>query len=108
MKLKETFKRREFLIKGAIGASLPMIFPIDSLLNQSIRINTGRRIVTGINDAGKSIIKSDGIVPEYARWSDEKAGNGSDLWVEPQVPVDLDKYNDLKVGQEKQNLQLEE
>jgi quercetin dioxygenase-like cupin family protein len=95
MKATEVFKRREFFIKGTLGALIPMVSPIHGLIPQSKSVNTGRRIVTGVDNAGKSIVQSDGIVPDFARWSDEKIGNGSDLWVEPQVPVDLTKYNDL-------------
>jgi quercetin dioxygenase-like cupin family protein len=94
MKAMEVSKRREFIIKGTVGALIPLISPIHGFIPQVKSVNTGRRIVTGVDDSGKSVIQSDGIVPDFARWS-EKTGNGSDLWVEPQVPVDLSKCNDL-------------
>jgi mannose-6-phosphate isomerase-like protein (cupin superfamily) len=48
----------------------------------------GRRVVTGVNELGKSVIVSDGPVPEKATWVSELACGG-DVWVENNVPVDL-------------------
>ena len=54
----------------------------------------GRRVVTGVNAAGKSIIVSDGLVPEAARQVDPGTGaGGGDVWL-TRVPVDLNEQRD--------------
>ena len=55
----------------------------------------GRRVVTGINESGKSIIVTDGSVPENATWfHPESVAQGGDLWIEKNVPVDLTNQSD--------------
>ncbi|MBC8554211.1 MAG: cupin domain-containing protein [Candidatus Brocadiales bacterium] len=52
-----------------------------------------RRVVTGINEEGKSVIISDGVVPQNAQYSGD-FGFGSDIWLEQCIPVDLTNKND--------------
>ncbi len=54
----------------------------------------GRRVVTGIDDFGKSVVVSDGSIPENARWSAAELAHGGDLWVVKHVPVDLTDPSD--------------
>ena len=54
----------------------------------------GRRIVTGVNNQGKSTVIGDGSVPETATWSLPEQGRGGDLWIEDSVPVDLTDSSD--------------
>ncbi len=55
--------------------------------------NTFRRVVTGVNEEGKSVIISDGVVPPNAQYSGD-FGFGSDFWLEQSIPVDLTNKND--------------
>jgi hypothetical protein len=52
-------------------------------------LNPHRRLVTGINSEGKSILVSDGTVPENAGWYQPGRSLGSDLWVIDKIPFDL-------------------
>ena len=56
-----------------------------------------RRVVTGVNAAGKSIVVSDGPVPPEAAWA-SNGGNGADLWLLDRVPVELLDTRDPMVG----------
>lgn len=58
----------------------------------------GRRVVTGVNESGQSIIASDGPVPKDATWSHEQAGLGGDIWIENNIPVDLNNNEDTLGG----------
>jgi quercetin dioxygenase-like cupin family protein len=57
-----------------------------------------RRVVTGVNAAGKSVISSDGPVPSEGVWSTPEGADGADLWILDQVPVDLADTRDPTVG----------
>jgi quercetin dioxygenase-like cupin family protein len=58
----------------------------------------GRRVVTGVNALGKSIVVSDGAVPKDATWAEPGTGSGGDLWVVSRVPIDLTDQSDPLVG----------
>ena len=58
----------------------------------------GRRVVTGINASGKSVVVSDGPVPKDATWSETGLGSGGDLWVANHIPIDLTDTSDPLVG----------
>jgi hypothetical protein len=58
----------------------------------------GRRIVTGVNALGKSIVVSDGSVPKDATWSEPGIGSGGDLWIANCVPIDITDQSDPLVG----------
>lgn len=99
MKTTANLKRRDFLTKGGLAAMLPFTMPLVGFSNQSDSIREGRRVVTGLNSSGKSIVVSDGLVPENARSSGPKTGNSfSDLWIEEQVPVDLNGDTEPLIG----------
>ena len=64
----EQSERRAFL--GTISASLLAMF-MDRVSAQAANPQTlHRRVVTGVNAAGKSMIMSDGPVPAEGRWSE--------------------------------------
>jgi quercetin dioxygenase-like cupin family protein len=52
-----------------------------------------RRVVTGNDKKGKSVIVGDGVVPPNAQYSGNY-GFGSDIWVEKFVPVEINEYAD--------------
>ncbi|MCK4785821.1 MAG: cupin domain-containing protein [Desulfobacteraceae bacterium] len=58
----------------------------------------GRRVVTGVNTSGKSVVVSDGPVPKDATWSESGTGSGGDLWIVSRDPVDLSDKSDPLVG----------
>ncbi len=60
-----------------------------------------RRVVTGVNSAGKSIVSSDGAVPPAAAWARE-GSDGADVWVLDRVPVDLSDMTDPIAGYSRQ------
>lgn len=98
MKTKSTLKRRNFLTLGGIASFLSMTSPLKAFTREMSGINVGRRVVTGLNSEGKSIIVSDGFVPDNARWTDPEIGSGNNLWIENKVPVDLNNKTDPIVG----------
>ena len=53
-----------------------------------------RRVVTAVNRAGKSVIASDGPIPENASFSEAGVGSGGDHWIVSRVPVDLTDQRD--------------
>ena len=59
-----------------------------------------RRVVTGVNAAGKSVVVSDGPVPPEGA-SASKGGNGADLWLLDHVPADLADSHDPIAGYKK-------
>lgn len=87
MDVKHTCQRRKFLV-GAGG------FAAFSILGATCMGKEGspqpaRRVVTGVNSSGKSVIASDGPVPVAARFGKAGEASGCDLWMEKKVPVDL-------------------
>jgi quercetin dioxygenase-like cupin family protein len=58
----------------------------------------GRRVVTGINSSGKSVILSDGPVPKDATFSEAGKASGGDLWIVSGVPGDITDQHDPLVG----------
>ena len=99
MKPTTKLKRREFLTLGGIATALPFTLPLVAFTKQTNSVNEGRRVVTGLKSSGKSIIVSDGLVPENARNPEPKTSNSySDLWIEHQVPVDLNDNKDPLIG----------
>ena len=87
METKETFQRREFLV-GAGGFAALSLFG-HPLAGQEESRQPARRVVTGVDSSGKSVIASDGPVPVPARFGKAGEASGCDLWVEKKVPVDL-------------------
>lgn len=68
-------------------------------MNESTELSApGRRVVTGVNEAGKSVIVSDGFVPKGASFSEAGVGSGGDLWIVSRVPAELTDQNDSLVG----------
>ena len=52
-------------------------------------IQIGRRVVTGVDEQGRSRIESEAPVPPSATWNEDDA-RGMDFWVVRQVPARLD------------------
>lgn len=52
-------------------------------------IQIGRRVVTGVDEQGRSRIESEAPVPPSATWKEDDA-RGMDFWVVRQVPARLD------------------
>ena len=67
--------------------------PIDKIAQIDSNNDSFRRVVTGVNKEGKSIIISDGVVLPNAQYSYDN-GFGSDIWLEQDIPVDLTNQND--------------
>ena len=57
-----------------------------------------RRVVTGVNASGKSVVVSDGPVPKDATWSESGTGSGGDLWIVNRGTIDLTDQSDPLVG----------
>lgn len=98
MKTSTELRRRDFILSGSAMAFAPFILSKESVLTQFPKTEEGRRVVTGVNDNGKSVILSDGTVPDSARYSEPGKSSGSDLWVEHGVPVSFKNANDPLVG----------
>lgn len=99
MKTIVNLKRRTFLTRMGIVSALPVMLPLESIAMQTKTVVAGRRVITGLNDSGKSIILSDGPVPENARSSDPNENSSySELWIERQVPVLLNDFKDPLIG----------
>ena len=79
-------KRREFLVSTSGFAALSLLGVSHGGQEGSPPLD--RRVVTGLNELGKSAIVSDGAVPAAARYSELGKASGSDLWLEKVVPVD--------------------
>jgi mannose-6-phosphate isomerase-like protein (cupin superfamily) len=68
-------------------------------MNKTKKIQApGRRVVTGFNASGKSVVVSDGPVPKESTWVESGIALGVDLWVVNHVPIDLTDTNDPLVG----------
>lgn len=91
------YRRRKFLSLFGAMPLLPSLFPLKSFSKTKDRIIKGRRIVTGVDDKGKSMIASDGRVPENAQYGEEKI-SGSVLWKEDEVPVNIGKHAETLDG----------
>ena len=64
-------------------------------MNESGKLSApGRRVVTGINEMGKSVIVSDGSIPEKATWLVPELARGGDLWIEKNAPADFTDQSD--------------
>lgn len=57
-------------------------------------IQPGRRIVTGFDNNGKSVITSDGPAPQAACWNDPQWGKGYQAWVIRDIPSALKDTDD--------------
>jgi quercetin dioxygenase-like cupin family protein len=93
MKPTTKLKRRDFLTLGGVSSLLPFTVPFVTQTNQTDGIIVGRRVVTGVDSNGKSIIVSDGLTPENAR-NTESLSNINFLWIEHNVPIDLANNSD--------------
>lgn len=98
MKPKSELKRRDFLLSGSAIAFAPFILGKESVLAQLPKTTEGRRVVTGVNEKGKSVILRDGAVPDSARYDEPGKASGTDLWVEHRVPVSFKNANDPLIG----------
>jgi len=94
MDINGTCQRREFLTRAGGFAALSIFGTTGVAADNSPE--PARRVVTGVNSSGESVIVSDGPVPETARYSTpgEGKGIGCDLWVEKAVPVDISDQSD--------------
>jgi mannose-6-phosphate isomerase-like protein (cupin superfamily) len=88
-------ERRSFL--GAVSAAVLGVFADGTAAQPAERQRPHRRVVTGVNAAGKSIVVSDGPVPPEGAWASTGA-DGADLWLLNRVPVDLSDANDPIAG----------
>ena len=79
------YKRRDFLASAG-GLTAFSFLGISHACKETSSAPT-RRVVTGLNATGKSVIVSDGPVPATARYSNPGEASGSDLWLEKSVPV---------------------
>jgi quercetin dioxygenase-like cupin family protein len=71
----------------------------DTTMNEPTGFSApGRRVVTGVNPSGKSVIVSDGSVPKDSTFSEIGIGSGCDLWIVNHVPADLNDQSDPLVG----------
>jgi len=66
---------------------------------RSARPVVHRRVVTGVDESGRSVILRDGEVPRNARFA-ENGAMSSDLWRTDRVPVDLSNQTDPMVDYE--------
>ena len=87
MDTNRRWERREFLA-GASGLAALALFGT-TCGGQEDPHQPARRVVTGVNSSGKSVITSDGPVPEAAMFPSDGQANGCDLWLEKAVPVNL-------------------
>jgi len=85
MGTNHSYKRRELLVSTSGLAALSLLGTSHG--SQEVSATPTRRIVTGLNESGKSAIVSDGAVPAAARYSEPGKAKGSDLWLEKAVPV---------------------
>lgn len=65
---------------------------------QSTGVRTGRRVVTGFNAAGRSIIAQDGPAPKAAIYSFPGHVSGFHAWSVRSVPADLSDFSDPMVN----------
>ncbi len=91
----EQNQRRAFL--GAAAAAMWTTFMATVRAHEAEPPRPHRRVVTGVNAAGKSVVTSDGPVPKEGRWGGGGA-DGADLWCLDKVPVDLSDSSDPIVG----------
>jgi mannose-6-phosphate isomerase-like protein (cupin superfamily) len=91
-------KRRGFL--GAMSAGVLALFGrrADAEREGS---RPHRRVVTGLNAEGKSVVVSDGAVPEEGT-SAFDGGDTAELWLLKRVPVDLSDAKDPIAGYQDQ------
>jgi quercetin dioxygenase-like cupin family protein len=92
------YKRRDLLSFCGVGAYLCSCTAVGGVSKQTNSNQEGRRVVTGINAEGKSVILTDGVVPKNARHTESKQLNINTLWVDNQVPVDIDKKSETLEG----------
>ena len=93
-----TYNRKRFLSLCWVVPFLYSWIPFRAFAKQSDGNKTSRRVVTGINAEGKSVILKDGVVPKSAIHTDPGKLNWNALWVEQQVPVDLSKNSETLEG----------
>ena len=92
MDINRTFQRRELLTYAAGFAAFSSLATTGVASEKPSQ--PARRVVTGVNSSGKSVVVSDGAVPESARFSTPGEASGSDLWMEKAVPVKIADHND--------------
>lgn len=103
MKTIPTPGRRGFL--GAIASSLAALLLPTSLrarATQALEMGTcsielGRRVVTGLDEEGKSCLADLGPIPSTAQWSRDGV-QGMDFWVLDRVPAKLDETENPPEG----------
>jgi quercetin dioxygenase-like cupin family protein len=92
MDINGTCQRREFLTRAGGFAALSIFGTAGVAADNSPE--PARRVVTGVNTSGESVIVSDGPVPEAARFSAPGEASASDLWVEKTVPANISHQSD--------------
>jgi quercetin dioxygenase-like cupin family protein len=92
MDTKQSCHRREFVGLAGGFAALSMIGSPPNL--KGATSEPFRRVVTGIDPSGQSMIVSDGQVSDAACFFSPGQAAGCDLWMERAVPVDLDDQTD--------------
>ena len=92
MERNADWERRRFLgaLSGAGIAALARHAGVSApRLQQPLR-----RVVTGVNAAGRSCVVSDGPVPAEGTWRRPGKADGADVWLLNAVPVDLSDSRD--------------
>lgn len=92
MDINRTFQRREFLTCAGGFAAFSILGTVGVASEKPHQ--PARRVVTGVNSSGKSVVISDGPVPEAARFSTPGEASGCDLWVEKAVPANISDQSD--------------
>lgn len=85
------YNRKRFLSLCWAVPFLSSCNPLRAFSKQSHQNKLSRRVVTGVNAEGKSIILKDGAVPKTAIHIEPGKLSWNALWVEQQIPVDLSK-----------------
>jgi quercetin dioxygenase-like cupin family protein len=92
------FNRKKFLSLCWAAPFLSFCSPVRAFSGQNHQNKQSRRVVTGLNAEGKSIIISDGVVPKNATYSSPKEIRMDTLWVGDEVPVDFVKKPETLEG----------
>jgi quercetin dioxygenase-like cupin family protein len=75
----------------------------DTRNTKSASVKIGRRVVTGFNEAGKSIIAQDAPAPRAAVYDFPGDASGFQAWSLAPVPADLSNFSDPMVNGYHQN-----
>lgn len=90
-------ERRSFL--GVVSTAALSLISRSVKAEATVPRRPHRRLVTGMNAAGKSVVVSDGPVPAEGAWGSlQGQADGADLWLRNSVPVDLSDTRDPIAG----------